>query len=277
MRELQDRIAVITGGGSGIGRAIALAAAARGMHVAVLDVELAAAEKVAAEVRDRGRRSLAIGCDVSDRAAVEAAAERTYSELGACHLLCNNAGVLVLGPLDERSDDDWRWVLGVNLFGVIHGVQAFLPRMRDQGGEAHIVNTASMAGLSALPALGVYTTTKYAVVGLSESLRIDLARHGIGVSVLCPGGVATRIVESDRNRPAELGRGGMAESDRQRVATASNETVADMIDPAIVGRAVIDAVREDRLWIITHPHWKAGVQQRFDSILKAFDEAAGSE
>jgi NAD(P)-dependent dehydrogenase (short-subunit alcohol dehydrogenase family) len=277
VRELHDRIAVITGGGSGIGRAIALTAAARGMHVAVLDVELAAAEKVAAEVRDQGRRSLAIGCDVSDRAAVEAAAERSYAEFGACHLLCNNAGVLVLGPLDERSDDDWRWALGVNLFGVIHGIQAFVPRMRDQGGEAHIVNTASMAGLSALPSLGVYTTTKYAVVGLSESLRIDLAPHGIGVSVLCPGGVATRIVESDRNRPAELGRGGIGEADRQRVATASNESVADMIDPAIVGRAVIDAVCENRLWILTHPHWKAGVEQRFDSILKAFDEAAGSE
>lgn len=277
MRELRDRVAVVTGGGSGIGAAIALAAAEKGMHVVVADVEPDAAEKVAAQVRDRGRRALAVPCDVSERAALERLAERTYRELGACHLLCNNAGVVVFGSLDERSDEDWRWVLGVNLLGVIHGVQAFVPRMRDQEGEAHVVNTASMAGLAALPALGIYTTTKYAVVGLSESLRIDLTPHGIGVSVLCPGGVATRIMESDRNRPAHLGTTEIAEADRERVAAASNETPAEMIDPAIVGRAVMDAVRENRLWIITHPHWKGMVEHRCQELLQAFDAAAGSE
>ena len=205
MLELRGKVAVVTGGGSGIGAALARAFASQEMDVVVADVDVAGAEKVAADVRAVGRRALAVPTDVSKLASVEALAERTWDELGGCHVLCNNAGVMVIGALESRSIEDWEWVLGVNLWGVIHGVQAFVPRMLAQPGEKHIVNTGSTAGLMPTPGVGVYATAKYAVVGLSEHLRLDLARHAIGVSVLCPGGVQTQILRSERNRPRELG------------------------------------------------------------------------
>ena len=205
MLELRDKVAVVTGGGSGIGAALARAFAAQGMDVAVADVDVAGAEKVAADVRAAGRRALAVPTDVSEFSSVEALAARTYDELGACHVLCANAGVLVMGAFETRSPADWEWVLGVNLRGVLHCAQAFVPRMIAQPGEKHIVNTGSIAGLASAPGLAVYGTSKFAVVGFSEHLRHDLARHGIGVSVLCPAGVQTKILSSDRNRPAELG------------------------------------------------------------------------
>ena len=175
MKQLRDRVALVTGGGSGIGRGMALAFADSGMHVVIADIEEDAARKVAGEVEQRGVRSLPVQVDVTDRAAVEALAERSFAELGAVHVLCNNAGVAVFGPLDQMSDEDWRFVLSVNLEGVVHGLQAFLPRMRELEGEKHVVNTASGAGLIAFPTLGVYTATKYAVVGISETLRADVA------------------------------------------------------------------------------------------------------
>lgn len=276
MEHLADRVAVVTGGGSGIGEALALACADAGMHVAVADIEGDAAERVAEGVRARGRRAFSASTDVAERAAVEELAARTWKELGACHLLCNNAGVLLMGSLERRSDADWEWVLSVNLRGVVNGVQAFVPRLLEQGGPAHIVNTASLSGLVALPGLGVYTSSKYAVVGLSESLRIDMAPHGIGVSVLCPGGVRSRIVESERNRPQEL-RGedaAPARAKAPRGLTQASQAVDDVIEPDVVAGAVLDAVRADELYIVTHPKWKGLVQQRFDQILAAFDAAA---
>jgi NAD(P)-dependent dehydrogenase (short-subunit alcohol dehydrogenase family) len=271
LQRLENGVAVVTGGGSGIGRAIALEAARAGMHALVADVDEGAAKQVADEVRALGPRAAAAHCDVTDRASVERLAERAWSELGGCQLLCNNAGVLVMGALQERSDADWEWVLGVNLRGVIHGVQAFLPRMLAQDGESHVVNTASMAGHVAFPTLGVYTTSKYAVVGLSESLRADLARTRVGVSVLCPGGVQTRITESERNRPARLGTSRVTQSDREAVTQAANEQPEEMIDPAIVGQKVIRAVRAGEFWILTHPHWRGLVEQRYRDLMAAFD------
>ena len=144
MEHLADRVAVVTGGGSGIGEALALACADAGMHVAVADIEADAVERVAEQVRARGRNALSAATDVADRAAVEELAARTWEELGGCHLLCNNAGVMLMGTLDQRSDADWEWILSVNLKGVINGVQAFVPRLLEQGGPAHIVNTASV-------------------------------------------------------------------------------------------------------------------------------------
>jgi NAD(P)-dependent dehydrogenase (short-subunit alcohol dehydrogenase family) len=276
MEHFADRVAVVTGGGSGIGEALALACADAGMHVAVADIEGDAAERVAEGVRARGRRAFSAATDVADRAAVEELAARTWKELGGCHLLCNNAGVLLMGSLEQRSDADWEWVLSVNLRGVVNGVQAFVPRLLEHGDAAHIVNTASMSGLVALPGLGVYTSSKYAVVGLSESLRADLAPHGIGVSVLCPGGVRSRIVESDRNRPPELGGAGTAPAptDAPPGLTGASKAVDNVIEPDVVAEMVLDAVRADELYIVTHPKWKGLVQQRFDQILAAFDAAA---
>ena len=213
MEELAGRVAAITGSGSGIGAALALACADAGMDVALADVEVAKVEGVAAQVGERGRRAIAAGVDVRSADAVEAFAARTFAELGGCHLLCNNAGVLALGLVHQRSLADWEWVLGVNLWGAIHGVRAIVPRLIEQGGPGPGVNTASIAGLVPAPANGVYTTSKYAVVGFTECLRLDLEPHGIGVSVLCPGPVKTGILKSERNRPAELGTSKLSRDD----------------------------------------------------------------
>jgi NAD(P)-dependent dehydrogenase (short-subunit alcohol dehydrogenase family) len=201
MQELRGRVAVVTGSGSGIGEGIAREAARAGMRVIAADIELSAVERVAKEIIEQGGEAIGVHCDVTRRADLDALADAAWSRFGGCHLLCNNAGVLVRGPLQSMSDADWRWVLEVNLFGVVNGIQAFVPRLIAQRERAHVVNTASVAGLCILPEHGVYGASKFAVVALSESLRADLAPHGIGVSVLCPGGVVTRIQESDRNRP----------------------------------------------------------------------------
>jgi NAD(P)-dependent dehydrogenase (short-subunit alcohol dehydrogenase family) len=273
VKELSDRVAVVTGAGGGIGAALAEALAEEGMHVVVADLDGDAVERVADEVRGRGRRALAVATDVSKREALDELARRTWDEFGACHLLCNNAGVLVLGPLEERSDLDWQWVIGVNLLGVVHGIQAFVPRMLRQEGEGHIVNTASISGLVAFPLVGVYSTTKYAVVGLSESLRADLAKHGIGVSVLCPGGVQTRILQSSRNRPAELGGAPRAVGTARAVAGSLGVGEDELIDPPEVARAVIAGVLANDPFIMTHPRYRALLEERHLVLMEACDRA----
>ena len=273
MERFRDRVAVVTGAAGGIGRALALALADEGMHVVVSDVEADAVEKVAEEVRSRGPRALGLVTDVSKRDAVEELARRTWDEFGACHLLCNNAGVIVMGPLQERSDLDWEWVLGVNLRGVVHGIQAFVPRMLEMEGERHVVNTASISGLVAFPLVGVYTTSKYAVVGLSETLRQDLGKHGIGVSVLCPGGVQTGILKADRNRPEALGGAARAQGTVRSVADSVGADAAEVIDPAVVARAVVEGVRADDLYIITHPRCRSLLEKRHAQLMAACDAA----
>ena len=276
MQELRDRVAVITGAGSGIGRALALACADEGMRVVAADIEADAAEQTAAAVRGRGVEGLAVPTNVADRAAVERLAEQAYARFGAVHLLCNNAGVLVYKPLPETTDADWQWVLSVNLFGVINGIQAFMPRLLAQGGEAHIVNTASIVGLAAYPGvgLGAYTTSKFAIVGLSESLRDDLAPHGIGVSVLCPGPVRTQISTSARNRPPELGGG---EPPPRPAQTRVAGTAA--MEPEEVARKVLRAVRANQFYIITHPDTRTRglVEEHIRRLLAAFDAAAAEQ
>ena len=181
MRDLAEKIGVVTGGASGIGLGIARSLAAEGMAVVIADVETAAGEAAARALREGGGRALFVETDVADRASVEALAERAFSEFGGVHVVCNNAGVCVGTSMTEASEDEWRWLLSVNLDGVIHGVQAFVPRLIEQAHGGHIVNTASMGGLIASAWLGIYSVTKYAVVGLSESLRDELAPVGIGV------------------------------------------------------------------------------------------------
>ncbi len=271
MRDFAGAIAVVTGGGSGIGEAIALACADAGMDVAVADVEADSAERVAEAVRGRGRRSFAMAVDVSSAAAVRELAQRTCDELGDCRLLFNNAGVLVRGSVATHSEGDWRWVHGVNVHGVVNGLAAFLPGMLELDGERHIVNTASVGGLYPFAKLSVYTSSKYAVVGLSECLRLDLAGRGVGVSVLCPGGVQTRILESDRNRPDALpGAPGGREAALEMASRAPEE---DRMEPAVVARITLDAVRNDEFYIVTHPSHRVLVEARFASILEAFDAA----
>lgn len=269
MQDLKGCVAVVTGGGSGIGRAMALAFAAEGMHVALADVELAAAEAVANEARAKGVKAIAAKLDVMDREAMRAFADRVYAELGSCDVLCNNAGVVAFRPIPEMRDSDWDWVVGVDLLGVINGVAIFLPRMAASGRPGHVVNTASIAGMiaGATPGIASYTTAKFGVVGMSEGMLNDLKQAGvpIGVSVLCPGGVKTQIGAAGRNRPEQFG--GPEQPNRQIVAGATQFGM----EPDAVAQLVLRAIREDQLHIMTHEDTRQGVADRFDRILKAYD------
>jgi NAD(P)-dependent dehydrogenase (short-subunit alcohol dehydrogenase family) len=279
MKELRGRVAVITGAGSGIGAALARRCADEGMRVVLADVERGAVEAVTEELCRRGADALAEVVDVRDPSALAKLADRTWEAFGGCHLLVNNAGVVAYRPIAELEISDWRWILSVNLDGVIHGLHAFVPRMRAQGGPAHIVNTASMAGLIPLEGagLGAYAASKYAVVAISETLRLELAADGIGVSVVTPGGVATRINEAERNRPQELARKAAAPPpDMERVAGSrrSLERPETFLGPEAVAERILEGVRDDALYVITHPSWLPLVRQRHAELEAAFERAA---
>lgn len=247
---------------------MALAFADAGMHVAIGDIEPAAGERVRKEVEAKGVSGVALPLDVTSREQVEAFAERVYAELGAVHLLCNNAGVVTFDLMDHISDRDWRWVVAVNLEGVINGLQAFLPRMKAQAGEKHIVNTASIAGIGPHEGIAPYVATKYAVVGISETLHAERAHHGIGCSVLCPGNVRTQIVASGRNRQDSLG------GPDHRVHRDVQNQISAGMDPLEVGRIVRQAVQDDDLYIFTHADTRAIAEERFRAILASFDKCA---
>ena len=265
MESLRDRVAVVTGGGNGIGRALVDVFAREGARIVVADIEEARAIEVAEAVRGRGGQALAVRTDVTDLAQVQALADRAFSDFGGVDVLCNNAGVAIWGSLAEATHRDWQWVLGVNLWGVIHGLEAFLPRMIAGNRRGHVVNTASMAGLVATRGLGIYNTSKYAVVGLSETLAKDLAPHGIGVSVLCPMGVATRIRASDRNRPPHL-------RNERADAAAPVALDGDTLAPGVVAEMVLSAILENRLYVITHHEALEPIRRRFQRIERALLE-----
>lgn len=261
MKELAGKVAVVTGAGSGIGRGMARAFSEAGMHVVIGDIDLPAAEQAAAELDSSAARALPRRVDVTSRQEVDALAESTCSELGGVHLLCNNAGVTTFGLMcDGIPDDDWAWVLAVNLQGVINGLQAFLPRLREQPGDKHIVNTASIAGISPSPLVGPYAASKHAVLGLTDTLRAEAASHGISCSVLCPSNVNTRIVEADRNRQPTFGgpKGGTHELLAAHVAAG--------IDPDHVGRMVRQAVIDDVPFIFTHADTRELVDTRYQTM-----------
>lgn len=273
MRDFQGKVAVITGGASGIGRALADRAAAEGMRVVIADVEERALQQAERELRDVGAAVLAVQTDVSKLEDVQRLADQTIETFGAVHLLCNNAGVGAGTTVWQSTLADWEWVLGVNLWGVIYGVHVFVPLMLRQGAEAHIVNTASIAGLIDGPGLGPYKVSKHGVVSLSETLYHELAmtRAPIGVSVLCPQWVKTRIVDAERNRPEEYlndpddvqfspGARAAAEFVRQSVETG--------IPPAQVADQVFDAIRAEQFYILTHPETKLWVKRRADRIVQ---------
>jgi NAD(P)-dependent dehydrogenase (short-subunit alcohol dehydrogenase family) len=267
MEDLQGKVAVITGGASGIGRAVAERAAAEGMKVVLGDIEEVPLKEAENELTAQGAEALGVVTDVADVASVRALRDRALDRFGAVHLVHNNAGIGLGGPIWEVSEEDWRWILGVNLWGVIHGVATFVPLLVEQG-EGHVVNTASIAGLVTAPFLGPYNATKQAVVAISETLFKDLQAVGapVGVSVLCPGFVQTRIAESERNRPEwapDRGVPGAAEL-RGAVQTMVDSGIA----PATVADRVIDAVRTDTFYILTHRELDDAVTTRFDDILQ---------
>lgn len=259
------RVAVVTGGASGIGRALALGLAREGARVVVADRDEAGMAEVVTAIRALGGEAIAVPTDVSELGQVQTLADRAFSAFGKVHVLCNNAGVAVWGGLEAATHRDWQWVLGVNLWGVIHGVEAFVPRMIAQKEPGHILNTASMAGLIASQGLGVYNTSKYAVVGLSETLAKDLRPYGIGVSILCPIGVDTRIRESERNRPAAL----------RNETPAGGEAVnliGRMLAPETVAEMALAAIRENRLYVITHEEGLEPLRRRARRLEQAILE-----
>jgi NAD(P)-dependent dehydrogenase (short-subunit alcohol dehydrogenase family) len=277
MKELAGKVAFVTGGASGMGLAMVRAFAAAGMKVAAADVEQKALDAVAEEFGRSNADIITLRVDVTDRGAMARAADATEAAFGKVHVVCNNAGVAVGGSVEEMTYADWDWVMKVNVDGVINGVQTFVNRILRHGEGGHIVNTASMAGHIGVPGLSVYNTSKFAVVGLSEAIRMDLAPHGVGVSVLCPGVVRTNIFESGRNRPAGLG----AERDtagRVLVADAAadereqriHQLLANALDPAVVGDMVVHAIQTGEFYIFTHPEIRQFTEARAAEMEQAF-------
>jgi NAD(P)-dependent dehydrogenase (short-subunit alcohol dehydrogenase family) len=267
MEHLTDKVAVVTGAGSGIGRAVCLALARAGARVAAADVDEAGMAGTVAEIEKAGGPAIAVKTDVSRLGDVQALAERVFSRWGAVHVLCNNAGVALRGGLETATHRDWEWLIGVNLWGVVHGIETFVPRMIRGGEAGHIVNTASMAGLIASQGLGVYNTTKYAVVGLSETLQKDLRPYNIGVSVLCPMGVATSIRTSERNRPPSLQNAGAAPP------TADVTLIGRTLTPEHVAERVLRAIRANQLYIITHEEGLEPLRRRFQRMERGIQES----
>jgi NAD(P)-dependent dehydrogenase (short-subunit alcohol dehydrogenase family) len=263
--DLAGKVAVVTGGASGIGKGIATALAAEGAQVIIADIQRDAMEAAAAEIGAVG-----VLTDVSDPASVDALARAALDQFGAVHVICNNAGIGPLAPVADLTLDDWRWMIGVNLWGVIHGVHTFLPILKQNRDGGHIVNTASMAGLVAGPRLGAYAAAKYGVVGLSEVLAAELAADNskVGVSVLCPGTVHTNIGTSSRNRPADLPDAGFKDID---IELEDNPRYR-WIYPADAGAVVVRAIKRGDLYALTHPDWYPMVAERHEAIAEAFRE-----
>jgi NAD(P)-dependent dehydrogenase (short-subunit alcohol dehydrogenase family) len=274
MKEFKDKVAVITGAASGIGRGLAERCAQEGMKVVLADVEEQALVKAEAELKAGGASVLSVLTDVSKYSDVEALARKTMDTFSAVHLLCNNAGVGAGTTVWESTIEDWKWVVGVNLWGVIHGIHVFVPIMLEQDTECHIINTASMAGLLPFhPRSATYQVTKHGVVALSEQLYHELAFRGanVKVSVLCPGWVNTGIIDSERNRPPDLCNIQMdipISPEIEAVDEKIRQDIQDGMSPRQVGDIVFNAVRENKYYILTHPDWKPLVQMRMENILQ---------
>jgi NAD(P)-dependent dehydrogenase (short-subunit alcohol dehydrogenase family) len=266
MKELRGKVAAVTGAASGLGRAMALAFADEGMHVALADV--ADTSEVFAQVEARGVSALSMKVDVSRSENVEAFAALVEKDLGPTALVCNNAGVSAHGAAWEYSVDDWQWLLGVNLWGVIHGIRSFVPRIRTRN-AGHMVNTASVAGLISPSGMAAYSVSKHAVVALSEVLHHDLRQFGsaIGVSVLCPAYVPTGIADAERNRPPGSVPGEKSARTLQQQAMLKKAVASGKLTADDVARAVVRAVKEDRFYILTHPAILGAVQARMEDIL----------
>jgi NAD(P)-dependent dehydrogenase (short-subunit alcohol dehydrogenase family) len=269
MKEFSGKVAVITGGASGIGRGIADWCVRAGVKVVLADIEQSRLETAGEELTAAGGKVVCVRTDVSKRADMENLAARAFDKFGQVHLLFNNAGVAAGGAPWEATWNDWEWVMGVNLWGLIHGVKIFTPRMIEQDTECHIVNTASMAGLMAGGISAAYSTTKHAVVGLSESLHLWLEQRKakVKVSVLCPGMVRTDAGNCERNRPAELKNPPVELSPEMRAGRAAFDAIiARGMPPERVAEKVFEAIGKEQFYIITHPEWMEAARLRTDRL-----------
>ncbi len=274
MQDFRGKVAVVTGAASGIGWALAEQCAAEGMRVVLADVEAAALQQAADRLSSRGTEVLAVPTDVANPQAVNALAQATLDRFGAVHLLFNNAGVGGGSTIWESTLADWDWVMGVNFYGVVHGLRSFVPLMLRQDAEAHIVNTASIYGLTNGPGSGIYKASKHAVVAISETLYHELAQRTqrVRVSVLCPGFVSTRIQEAERNRPAELrnapGTRRPRTAEEQAWGQLLNQRITGGTPPVTIAARVFDAIRADRFYILPNPEWKSAVRKRIQRIIE---------
>ncbi|HZF25765.1 MAG TPA: SDR family NAD(P)-dependent oxidoreductase [Steroidobacteraceae bacterium] len=266
MKDIAGKVAFITGAGSGIGLGMARVFHGAGMQVVITDLSQEHLDAALKLFHARPQGVHAIRLDVTDREAMVRAADEAERVFGAIHVLCNNAGVGVFGSLLEATYDDWDWALGVNVGGVVNGVQTFLPRMRAHGAGGHIVTTSSMSGLLARIG-GIYAATKYALVGYMETLRAELMPHGIGVSVLCPGLVNTAIFAGENSRPARYRNTRFRALDD---AVMREQVLPTGMDPMEVGKRVLRGISRNDLYILTHPEYEAGLRERFAAILASF-------
>lgn len=267
LSDLSGKVAVVTGGASGVGKGIAARLQAQGMQVVISDIEEQALRFAADELGVTGIRA-----DVSSRDSIQMLADEVLQTFGAVHVICNNAGVGSVAPIAQMSASDWQWILGVNLWGVIHGVSVFLPLLQANPEGGHIVNTASMAGLATMPGLGAYSTSKFAVIAFSETLAAELeaARSRVGVTVLCPGPVHSNLKTSQRNRPVSLAGGGLVDTDLEQ-----SEEGARMrwLTPEEVGDIVVRGIRGGELYALTHPEMSGLPAARQERIAAAFEVA----
>jgi NAD(P)-dependent dehydrogenase (short-subunit alcohol dehydrogenase family) len=275
MQNIKGKVAVITGAASGIGLGMAKVFLRHGMKVVVADILEGRLEEAAAELLPEGPNFHLLQVDVSDRQSVADAADEAQRVFGKVHILCNNAGVSHSVPIDLAGYDDWDWVLGVNLGGVVNGIVSFLPKLKAHGEGGHIVNTSSMAGLIPLPGSGgLYSTSKFAVRGLSDSLRLRLGQFNIGVSVLCPGLTRSRIMESHAARPAHLA---AKQPPRERKPSETPSATNAGMDPVELGERVLQGIQRNQPYIFTHGEFKDEVRGIFEEILAAFPDDSADE
>lgn len=273
MRDFAGKVAFITGGASGMGLGMARAFADQGMKLMLADVNEARLSTAEQEFKDKGVDVATIICDVTKLEQVNAAADATVERFGKMHVLCNNAGINVGGTYEELSQQDWDWVIAVNQLGVQYGISAFLPKIKAHGEGGHIVTTSSMAGMvNAGPGWAPYNASKFAVVVMNEVLYSELKETNIGVSVLCPGAVATNIIEAADSRPSDFGSSG----DKPVIAGDAAELLEHGLDPDVVGKLVLEGIQEEQFYLFTDPRMLKSVERRFERIRRGFDWSANS-
>jgi NAD(P)-dependent dehydrogenase (short-subunit alcohol dehydrogenase family) len=280
MSQFSDKTAVISGGAEGIGFGIAQALGRQGMNLVLADIDAKQLEVARATLASDGINVLTVPMDVTDLAQWQNVADKAIARFGKVHMLVNNAGVgSNPGSIEQTDDKDWRWVIDVNLMGVIYGTQTMVPLMKQHGEPGWLINVASMAGMMGIPTAGAYTATKVAVVGMSESWYGELKRHNIQVSVLCPAFVKTRINLSNRNKPTELKSEKEINADQASPSSAAahmQKVIDNGLSPAVVGERVIEAISNNELYIFTHPNYRQTIQKRFQAIDDAFARAESS-